>query len=260
MQPAFSYPPEAGAPSPDEKRRVSLDVLLQFVAAVITLVPTFLGLKNKHPLLSYLAIVLGVVVLLWIAKPRAMALVQRVRQRFADRRFAKGQELQLRGLVERFCRRFAGSEDARSFMPIFRSAMVGKIEIANVVGRIIASDYIGSWLACFRQQLKLPAASVDVLVSRCQEFSTIVNSFNRDYVLRAQKELGMVAPLSDHYLDQLEEFREEFAAYLRDLEQWVNAFSAQAQGRTGESRYWGIAPTCVFERAKTFRRPTVAGS
>jgi len=203
---------------------------------------------------------LVIAALIWILGPRVAALARRIRRQFADRRFVKEQELQLRDLVARFCRRFAGSEDARSFMPIFRSAMVGKVETANVVGRIIACDYIGNWLACFQQQLKLPAASVDVLVSRCREFTTIVNSFNRDYVLRAQKELGMVAPLGNHYLDQLEEFREEFAAFLRDLEQWVNAFSAQAQGRIGEPHYWGIAPTCVFERTKTFRRTTVAGS
>lgn len=257
MSDPFGYLPGQEPAAPAVKRRVSLDALLKFSAALITIVPTILGWTGKHPVGSKVLVGLGIVVLAWIALPYATALGKEVSRKFGDRRFVRQESARLRDLLQQF-RRFGGTEDSRALMSIIRSAASSN---AEAIGRIVACDYIGSWIHCFQQQLTSPAKSVDVLVARCHEFTAIVSRFNRDYVLRSQKELGTGEPLNDYCIDQLEEFREEFAAYLRQVEQWAKSVSEQAQSRvTDPQRYWSIAPTPSFERVKSFRRTSTATS
>jgi hypothetical protein len=86
-----------------------------------------------------------------------------------------------------------------------------------------------------------------------------VQQFNSYYVLRAQKQLALASsPLPEFNIDELESFREEFAAFLRDFELWEKEIAEylQSLGLAEFNAMYQFAPTPSFERMKSFRRST----
>jgi hypothetical protein len=126
----------------------------------------------------------------------------------------------------------------------------------QAVEPIVVGDWIGSWVQCYREELTLPAATLRHLLSRCTEFSHIVQEFNTNYVLRTQRQLANGPPLAEYSVVQLEEFREEYNAFLRDVERWARGVSnyLHSRGVAEQSSLWSLAPADYFERAKSFLR------
>ncbi len=130
----------------------------------------------------------------------------------------------------------------------------------SVVTSIIAFDYIPSWIRCYGIRLEIAPRSVSDFLRTCNEFTIIVAEFNRNYVIKAQQGLERTPFQQDHFTAQFEQFREEFAHYLRELEDWVNSVYAEVSKRAPSVlQLPHTLPTSIFERAKSFRGKSAAG-
>jgi phage host-nuclease inhibitor protein Gam len=131
----------------------------------------------------------------------------------------------------------------------------------QAVEQIIVGDYIGSWLDCYREQLAFPVKSLPQFLSQCRQFGSIVAEFNRN-VHRAQREHATKTPLHEHYIAQLEEFRDEYAAFLRAVESWAKGILnyLASRGATEHPTLWRLAPVNSVERVKPFASKTLAGT
>lgn len=252
------FDPDSEQPPVLPPRRHELVIeVLKFLTPALGLVLFLAGLNGKYPLLSRpwvfdTLVVLGVFVLIWFAKPRLVVWRRRVRERKRDRRFTAENDVRLRELVEQFAV-FTFGGDNRSLISVLRSAHSQNMQ---AVEQIVVGDYIGSWMQCYQEQLTSPVKSSHQLLSRCREFGTIVQEFNTNYVLRAQKHYATGTPLAEHSIAKLEEFREEWAAFLRSVELWAKGISTYLQSLsvTDHPTLWRLAPSMSFERPKSFLR------
>jgi len=76
-------------------------------------------------------------------------------------------------------------------------------------------------------------------------------------VLRTQKQLALApTPPPEQTLDQLETFREEYIAFLRDFELWGKEIAAylQSLGIAEFNAMYQFAPCSNFERVKSFQK------
>ena len=90
----------------------------------------------------------------------------------------------------------------------------------------------------------------------CYEFTTIVTEFNRNYVIKMQKgiEGRMMPEQAFYWIDQLEQFMEEFTHFLRDVEEWAHSVDETAAKRMPDFyRHVQPAPAQIFERVSSFR-------
>jgi hypothetical protein len=161
------------------------------------------------------------------------------------------EDQRLREFLARFAV-FTSPNDERAIVYIADSIRASGYQLA---GRVASHDYVGVWLSCFQEQLNSPAKPLTAFLRRWQEFAHIVDQFNRNYVQRIQNQLADES-LQSHYVDQLEEFREEFNDFVRDLESWSGVVGAYLRPRN----LWRPTPTSFFERVKTFLRAKPAGS
>jgi hypothetical protein len=226
---------------------------------VLGLILFLVGLIGKYPWLSKswvldALVVLGLLIFIWLAKPRLGVWLQRIRKWKSNQRFIAENAVRLRELVETFAV-FPSNNDTRSLINIVRSAYSQNMQ---AVEQVIVADYVGTWLYCYREQLTFRAKSLDQFLSQCREFSHILQAFNTDYALRAQKQLALAVPLAEDSITQLEEFREEYIAFLRGYETWAKGIAnyVQAGGVTDHPTLWRLAPTNHFARPKSFRRTT----
>lgn len=253
----FLDPNSGGSPvAPPRRHELAIETL-KFLTPALGLALFLVGLNSKYPWLSKpwvlnSLIALGVLVLVWFAKPRFGVWARRTRDRKRDQLFIAENAASLRRLVERFAV-FTSNHDTRSLIQIIRSAYSQNMA---VVEQIITSDYIGSWFYCYREQLGFPAKALDKFLSQCREFSHVVQAFNTHYVLHAQRKLAVAKPLSDDSIAQLDEFREEYNAFLRDAELWAQGIAnyLQSGGVTDHPTLWRLAPTNHFDRVRSFGR------
>ena len=208
-------------PPEPPKDSVSKNSVLQVTASVLTIAAIVLGwTKNSHRN-TQLLIGLVVLVLLAGAYPRAAKIVRKLVQRRREAHFVRREELVFCDQLRRFAQ-FVSVNSGSSLLGILHSAFSQQPrERALVPGVNQSITYILRWQECFEQRLTVPANGLAPFMMRCQEFSVIVDQFNRDYVVATQVQLECMEPLSAYYLDQLEHFRDEFNAYLRDMEQWA---------------------------------------
>jgi CBS domain containing-hemolysin-like protein len=121
--------------------------ILKFLTAALSLVVVLVGLIGKYSWLSKpwvfsALIALGLLVLMWFAKPRLTAWLRRRQVRKRNQRFVAETDCQLRELLDQF-RVFTSSSDKRSLIFILRAAFS---QNTQAVEQIIVGDYIGSWL------------------------------------------------------------------------------------------------------------------
>jgi len=237
--------------------------ILKFLTAALSLAVVLVGLIGKYSWLSKpwvfsALIVLGLLVLIWFAKPRLIASLRRRQVRKRNQRFIAETDVRLRELLQQFGV-FTSSSDNRSLISILRSAHSQNMQ---AVEQIIVGDYIGNWLDCYREQLTFPAKSLHQFLSQCRQFGRIVQEFNRNYVQRTQRELAAKTPLVEHYVAELEEFRDEYAAFLRAVESWAKGILNYLEigGVADHPTLWRLAPVNSFERVKPFVNTKLPGS
>jgi len=249
--------PEELPPAHPARRHELLIEILRFLTPVLALISSIVALSGKYPSLSKpwvldIIVALGVLILMWFARPRLAGWLHKVRANRRDQRFIVENGIRLRELLDQFAA-FTSNNNTRSLIYILRSAYSQNMV---AVEHIIAGDYIGSWLYCYREQLAFPTKSLYQFLSQCREFSHILQEFNTNYMVRAQRQLAAATPLAEDSIAQLEEFREEYTAFLRAVEPWAKGIAnyLQSGGVTDHPTLWRLAPTNHFERAKSFRR------
>jgi hypothetical protein len=224
------------------------------LAAIIALIAVVVGLFNQHPRLYWVFVACAGFVLILLV---GSWLQLRIKKRFAlsrDRKFVVSEIVQLQRLYGRFAI-FVSESDNRSFRYLLRN--ISGHQIA-VIDQIIGSDYITSWIHCYRNHLDMKPRSLLEFLKICYEFTTIVTEFNRNYVIKAQQSIGK-APLppqqASHWLDQLEKFREEFTHFLREVEEWAHSVDETAAKRIPDfyRHHIQTAPVQIFERVSPFR-------
>jgi len=253
---------ELPAALPPRRRELFVETL-KFLTALVALAGALVALHGKYPSLSpwiFDSIVgTGLLIATWVVTPRVAAWARRIQKRARIRRFIATNDVRLRELLAQFAI-FTSSSDSRSLMCILRSACS---QNQQAIEQIVAGDYIGSWLDCFRQQLGSPAGSLASFLQQCREFSSIVQAFNTNYVLRAQRQLALVPALPEYNLEQLDQFREEYNAFLRDIEPWAKSignYLESAAGIADQPILWRTAPTSYFERVPSFRKTKPTGT
>lgn len=256
MQSPYVWLHETSSSAPPSSRELAVRVL-EFLTPALALLLLVLGLASKYPWLLDGLILVAVIVLLWFAKPRLTAWFQRLGQRRKERRFLSATEAKLYELRDQFAE-FISNSNSRSFISIIRSSYS---QNATAVDQIIGGDYIGTWFEAYRSQLTFATKDAQQFLARCREFSDILQQFNTYYVQRAQRQLALAAPLPEQNIGELESFREEYNAFLRNVKSWANGIAGYLQscGVTDVPTLWQLAPTAYFEPAKSFIRSKSAG-
>lgn len=239
---------------PEEKKGISWSQAIELITALVLCVPILSKLDENHPYLKIAVALLAVILLIWIGRSFFVFVLDALRHRGQDKTFILNNRSKLQDLRDRL-ERFTSS-DGRALVSILRSNVSSNN--AGIV-KILGCDYFGQWIRCFDLRLRGPSDDIEEFLLRCREFTVIVASFNRDYVVRAHTELSLFSPRELHFIDQLEEFREEFNAFLRELENWAGNVNNYALHRfVQQETSWSFAATNYFERVKTFRpAPTV---
>jgi len=253
---------ESQGVSAEAPRRELLVELLKVLTPALGLLLFLLGLTSKYPWLTQpwvknALVVLGILVVAWFAKPRLVVWRRKLRQRKRDRIFVATNEVRLRQFTDRFAE-FISDSNNRSLIYMIRS---GFSQNMTAVEQIFSGDYIRNWFASYREQLAFPVTHRMQFLARCRELGNLVQQFNSYYVLRAQKQLALApSPLPEFNIGELESFREEFAAFLRDFEIWAKEIAEylQSLGVAEFNAMYQFAPTPSFERVKSFRRSTPA--
>jgi len=67
--------------------------------------------------------------------------------------------------------------------------------------------------------------------------------------------------LLEHYVEQLETFREEYNSFARVFEDWAQSIVIKAKTVLGEGpEYMSILPCTAIERIKSFKRVAATGT
>lgn len=222
-----------------------LSPVIELLTAIIGFATLVIGFAEKSSLLSklLLVVVIGAVATLpirYIAK-----LVGWSRKQRRKRKFIEIQDEQLCKLFEQF-RVFASDQDLRGLPSIARAI--------SQVSQLVYS-YRNDWISCFHAQLSLPPRSLDELLHRSAEFSALVNNYIQNFAVPIHNALSASPSVAEHYVKQLEEFREEFRTFLQRMEEWGKNLSATAMEINPKlnARY---LPASRYERIPTFIRST----
>jgi hypothetical protein len=251
---------ETLAPSSRPSRELTAEVL-KLLTASLAFVASIVGLATKYqwlikPWVVNVVIALGVLTLGWFAKPRVVHWLHRIKRRKREQQFVATNDARLREFVEQFAE-FLSDNNTKSLRYIVRSACSQNM---TEVEKILSGDYLGNWLFSFREQLMFPERSLGQFLARCREFTNIVQQFNSNYAHRAQKLFTTTpTPPLEHVLDELEGFREDYNAFVRNLEPWGKGIAAylQSVGITDTPTQWRLAPVTYFDKPKSFKKSQV---
>jgi len=230
--------------------------IIKLVTALIALVAAILTVFGRNEK-AFLAVSLCCgVVTLWFLAGVLRDPIRSVIRQYGNRRYVRREHGKLKLLFERLDK-FTSKDDGRSFRNQMYSASAYRLDI---IDKILGTDYIEDWLRCYAIRLAFPCQSVVEFLSRCREFTTIVNHYNADYVIKVQKtiEASPLEALPVHCLDQFEEFRERFSAYLNEIEQWADGVARDAQPRVSLAYFLEHVPHRSFNRVRSFKKDDVA--
>jgi hypothetical protein len=243
------------------KHEVLVEVL-RFVTAALAFGSITLGIFGRfhwfaNPWVITTAGAASLAFLLWLVVPRFKTWAKQRNTRAHDLEFIASQGNRLHKLLGQF-RLFAHNTENRSLVSILRSACVDE----ELVRKMYGAEYLSSWFDCFYKELELEATSLRAFLHRCVQFITLVTEFNTSHVIPTQKQIekGSFA-VPELFVDELEQFREDFNAFQRDVEGWANELSDYARLFRDEGGWWQRhAPVVHFERVKSFRRSKPAAA
>ncbi|HWY70891.1 MAG TPA: hypothetical protein VNX88_19640 [Terriglobales bacterium] len=168
----------------------------------------------------------------------------------ADAEFVAAKEQELRELLSTF-RVFVANHDIRSLRNILRSALAEDIA---TLAPILGNEYAENWAHFLDLELKTPSTSEQIFSNRAAEFTSLVNNFSRTEIQPAQKIINASKQqYSDSFLDALEQFREGFNAFTRDLQKWAASVNEHLIPKLGYH-----TPNQNFEYINPFHRAKAA--
>jgi hypothetical protein len=249
----FEEPEEYAFTTPAQHSWLS-EPIVTLVTALITLAAGILSAFG-HTQKTFLAVLIASsLVFLWLIVGVIRTPIRRVVRDYINRRYVAKEYPKLKLLFERLGK-FTSKDDGRSFRNQLYGASCYRHDI---IDNILTCDYIEDWLMCYAMHLQYPCRSIAEFLSRCREFTAIVNHYNTNYVIKTQKSLGTGAlgTLPDSVLDKFEEFRERFSAYLNELEQWADSIAKDTEPRVSRAQFCQGVPHRSFDRVKSFTKKT----
>lgn len=247
------FVPEHFSHEPKSKSWFLTEPQMKFVTAALSLAVVLISVfgHQRKDVIALLVIVPGAVFLLSVL-PAIGNLSRRIYRHGRQKKFVETEYPRLQRLYERLFR-YADRNDGRSLRAILYSASAYQHDI---VLRILNSDYIWTWMQCYKNALNdEKPRSLLAFMRLCNEFTAILAEYNRNYVIQAQKGIEQAPLNQEHIIDQLEQFREDFSHYLREVEEWANGVTASALKVEPElHNNVQISPCNYFDRAKTFRQ------
>ena len=252
----MSYFEEPEEPGPTAQRSWLSEPIIKLVTAVIALGAAILTVFGRNQK-AFLAVFLcSGLVFVWLMVGVLRTPVRRLVRWYSDRRYVAREYGKLKLLFERL-EKFTSKDGGRSFRNQMYSASAYRLDI---IDKILGADYIEDWLKCYALPLAFPCRSVVQFLSHCREFTTILNHYNTDYVIKTQNaiETSPAEVLPDHCLNQFEEFRERFSAYLNEIEQWADTIARNAKNRMSLADFLQHVPHRSFSRTRSFKKSDVA--
>jgi hypothetical protein len=251
--------PDHFSDQPQSKSWFLTEPQMRFLTAVLSLAGALIivfGHQRKE-IIALLFIVPGAMFLLSVL-PALGNFSKRIYRRGRQRRFVEAEYPRLQRLYERLLRH-ADQNDGRSLRAILYSASAYQHDI---VTRILNSDYIWTWMQCFKYDLNdEKPRSLMAFMRLCNQFTAILAEYNRNYVLKAQKGIEQTPLDQEYVIDQLETFREDFSHYLREVEEWSNGVTASAlKVEPDLHSNVQISPSNFFEKVKTFRKSKIVNA
>src|SRR5215469_7339088 len=248
--------------APQPRKRELLVEVLRFVTAALAFGSVTLGIFGRFPWFANPWVIAtagaaSLAFLLWLVVPRFKTWAKQRNTRVRNLKFIAGQGHRLHKLLGQF-RVFAHNTENQSLVSILRSACVDE----ELVRQVYGAEYVSSWFDCFNKELEFEAASLRAFLNRSVEFTRLVSEFNISHVIPTQKQLekGSFA-VPELFVDELEQFREDFNAFQRDVEGWASELSDYARLFCDERGWWQRpTPVIHFERVKSFRRSKPAAA
>jgi hypothetical protein len=235
--------------------------VLRFVTAALAFGSVTLGIFGRfhwfsNPRVIGTAGAAGVTFLLWLAIPRFRTWAKHRNARSRDLEFVASQGKRLHKLLGHF-KAFAHSTENESLVSILRSACVDE----SLVRQLYGAEYVSTWFDCLYEESELEAVSLRAFLNRCTQFVALMTEFNTCHVIPTQKQIEKgTFSVPDHFIDELEQFREDYNAFQRDVEEWTNELRDYSRLGWGEGDWWRKhSPAVHFERVRSFRPPKPVG-
>lgn len=188
----FSLEDEEPRAASSRRHELTIEVL-KFLTPALGLLLFLLSVSTKYPWLSKSWVwdglaALGVVVLIWVTKPRLSIWRQKLVQRKRENQFIAANDARLHEFVQQFAE-FISDNNAKSLIYLLQN-----LPHMTMLGGIVTSDYIGRWFYSYREQLEFPTGQLYQFLTRCREFGNLVQQFNSHYVLSVEKALALSSP------------------------------------------------------------------
>lgn len=224
---------------------------LTFLGGLFAMVPSISGIKN--PVFGKGLMIIGATAVTGVLIFYVFKSLKFLTRKLEERRFVKKESVRLQDLLRQF-QSFAGKQNEGRLRNIITSAFGPDRQIME---SFLPSEHSRIWSECLNVQLATPTTSLEVLAARAHEFTLLVEDFDAGQAQRVQKAItSSKNPLHEAYIDMLEEFSDDFNAFLRDLEKWAGAFNDYAIERIG----WERIPKSKFEKVKSFQHKKAMGA
>lgn len=238
----------------ERKKGFFSETNLKVIAGTLAVIGGSLSFLGQHPTGYWLFIALAVVVFGWIFIPLLVSLGRRFILARSAKRYVVREFPRLKRFYERFLV-FTSRNDTRGFLYLLYNSSTSQNPAVNA---IIGFDYISTWIQCYAMHLTTAPRSIFELSHLCSEFTCVLAAFDRYYVIKLQQGLEKTPfqqdMYQDYYVKGFEQFRDDFVQYLREVEDWMNSVSAEAQKRDPNVlQHPQTLPICIFERPESFR-------
>jgi hypothetical protein len=222
---------------------------IRLLAAVLTIGAAAVNAFGRSQKTTWVLLAGIAGLLISLALPLVVRRTKEHRLFTRNRHLVAQERKKLERFLEKFTRMCLNRSNSRTFLYIlYDSAKFDR----QVVEQIIGYDFIPAWTQCFANQIKTPCFELKPFLGRCNEFCVIVRLFAREYVSKAQKQSVTSVQGSENALAELEAFREEFAQFLREVEDWVDALNNEAHPQLTYAEQVENCPSGHFDRAKPF--------
>src|SRR5260370_15544487 len=200
---------------------------IRLLTAVVVLAGVVLNLFGRSTKAMWVFGALSGFLLLGIVGKWFLAGARWLVRQYSNKRYAVREYPHLLQNFERL-KAMMSRDDTRAFRYMLYNASTNRIE---AIDQICACDYLEAWMNCFADTLQSRCNSFKEFLARCREFTTILDQFDRYYVIRTQVAVEKNKEIHSSYVDNFETFREGFVEYLRAIERWSEGIRKEVQAR-----------------------------
>lgn len=251
----MDYDIEQYQPQIESPKKTWLTENTKLLTAVLALIATILNMFGRSQKAMWAFGIIPGALFLGIVGKSVFARVKRVLRNRDDNKYVEREYSRLTDNFQRL-RLMLNRDYSTSFGYMLFNASPTRVD---VIDQICATNYLEPWVNCYSFTLQTPCGSLKDFLARCSEFTTILEQFDRNYVIKAQAAIEK-SDMHSNYVDNFETFREGFVQYLRDVERWTDAIRKEALRRLPQQQFLIHLPHTFFEKPKPFRKNQTLGA